>query len=104
MSALRKPGSMKSWSGAEPKTVISNRGVGGNERAKASSLCPAGDCHAICSARKTIQRLINQPWSHAGIRRKLASQRDVSAREPALLLAQQDTRGDARLAPTGVVT
>src|SRR5487761_2349830 len=95
---------MKSWMDAEPKTVMSSLGCGGSERAKASSLFPAGDCHAIWSARKRIQSLINQPGQNLLVRRELAPQRDVAGREPARLLAQQNPRSDARLAPAGVVT
>jgi len=48
--------------------------------------------------------LVNQSWRHAFIKRELAAQRDVAGRELARLLAQQNPRGDARLAPAGVQT
>jgi len=51
-----------------------------------------------------MDSLVNQSWQHFVIRRELAPQRDIAGREPARLLAQQNPRGDARLAPAGVVT
>jgi len=47
--------------------------------------------------------LINQPWENFVVRRQLASERDVPARELASLLAQQNARGDAGLAPAAVI-
>jgi len=48
--------------------------------------------------------LINQSRQHFVILRQLVPQRDIAGREPARLLAQQNPRGDARLAPAGVIS
>jgi len=51
-----------------------------------------------------MNSLVNQSWQHFVICREPAAQRDVAGRELARLLAQQNPRGDARLAPAGVQT
>src|ERR1700722_7325249 len=104
MSSLKKVRSIINCSGAEPKTVMSNLGCGGKARASASSCRPALAFQSIFFASYSMDGLINQSWRHAFVHRKPAPQRDVAGRELARLLAQQNPRGDARLAPAGVQT
>jgi len=48
--------------------------------------------------------LVNQSRNDTFIKRQLAPQRDIAGREFTRLFAQQNPRGDARLAPTGIVS
>jgi hypothetical protein len=48
--------------------------------------------------------LVNQSWRDAFIKRQFSPESDVAGREFARLFAQQNPRGDARLAPKGIVT
>jgi hypothetical protein len=48
--------------------------------------------------------LINQSGQDAFVNRQFASERDVAGCEFARLFTQQNARGDARLAPTGIIS
>lgn len=74
-------------------------GVGGSNQANCSSRRPAGQFQLICSASNTMDSLVNEPRSHALVRRQQWSQPQIARGEPPRLLAQQNARGDAGLAP-----